>query len=113
MFKINKRISKKNTNRKLRKRSRSRSKLIIKGGSERINITVRAIDDDTAIFQTTIHPMDTIKSLKKEILEWFDVRLENQEITYNGIIQPEDRIMGEIPIENNSTVYIQDITLRR
>ena len=110
MFKISKRISKKNSKRKLR---RSKSKLIIKGGSQRINITVRAIDDDTAIFQTTVNPMDTIKSLKKEILEWFDVRLENQEITYNGVIQPEDRIMGEIPIENNSTVYIQDIRRRR
>ena len=62
MFKISKRISKKNSKRKLR---RSKSKLIIKGGSKRINITVRAIDDDTAIFQTTVNSMDTIKSLKK------------------------------------------------
>ncbi len=112
MFRINKRISKKKKS-KLNLKRRSRSKLIMKGGSERINITVRAIDDITAIFQTTINPMDTIKSLKKEILEWFDVRLENQEITYNGNIITEDRIMGEIPIENNSIVYIQDITRRR
>jgi hypothetical protein len=111
MFKIRKRLSRKKSKRNLKRRSRS--KLIIKGGAERINIIVRAIDDDTAIFETTLHPMDTIKTLKKEILEWFDVRLEDQEITYNGIIQTDDKIISEIPILNNSTVYIQDIAFRR
>jgi len=109
MFKIHNRFSRKKSKRNLKRRS----KCIIKGGDERINITVRAIDDDTAIFETTLHPMDTIKTLKKQILEWFDVSLENQEITYDGIIQTEDKIISSIPIVNNSTVYIQDITMRR
>ena len=85
----------------------------MKGGLERINITVVAIDNDTDRFNTTVHPMDTIKTLKKEIYEWFDARVENQRVTYNGVLQTDDLIIGEIPIENNSTVYVEDITIPR
>ncbi len=105
---MNKRISKKKSKRNVKRRS----KLIMKGGKDKMNITVRAIDDNRAIFTTTVNPYDSIKTLKEEILAWFDVSLENQEIIYDGIIITEDRIMGQIPIKNDSTVYIRDISRR-
>ena len=80
--------------------------------SLRINFTVRTIDNQASYQEKNLSLMHKVIDLKKNILEWFGIMIGNQIITFQHRVLDDEQTLDECGIQNNSTVYVEDISLR-
>jgi uncharacterized membrane protein len=85
------------------------STVYVIGISDLFTITVTTLDGEET-YTPHIHPMDTVFTLKNNIYGWFGIELEDQRITFNGRELDNDEILSECGIQENSTVYVEDIS---
>jgi predicted hotdog family 3-hydroxylacyl-ACP dehydratase len=79
--------------------------------SDLFTITVRTVDLEES-YTPQFHPMDTVFTLKNNIYDWFGIELDDQRITFNDIELDDDEFLSEYGIQENSTVYVEDISQR-
>jgi hypothetical protein len=105
--------SKKNLLKKKLKRSRTRNnKNIKRGGLGDILIKIISLVDDEQSYNTQLFKTDKVSVLKQNIYDWLGINLENQIITFQDRVLEEDQTLMECGLQNNSTVYVEDISLR-
>jgi 2-methylisocitrate lyase-like PEP mutase family enzyme len=103
-----KRLSRKQLKRNITKRSRA-NQTIKRGGDGFYNITITTVDHETTYVQR-VHPMDTVLTLKKYIYGELGINMEDQRLTFNGSELDDGEIVSESGIQNNSTVYVANIS---
>ena len=90
---------------------RENSTVYVADISDLFTITVTTFDPE-ASYTPRVHPMDTVLTLKNNIYDWFGFDIEDQRITTDdreGSLQ-DNEILSECGIEENSTVYVEDIS---
>jgi len=73
-----------------------------------INLTT--LDSEAATFRPQVHPTKTVLFLKNYVLGIVGIPVDDQRITFNGRELDDDEILSECGIEENSTVYVEDIS---
>ena len=103
-----KRLSRKQLKRNITKRSRA-NQIIKRGGDAFYNITVTTADR-TSSYEQRVHPMDTVLTLKKYIYGEMEINMEDQRLTFNGRELDDGEILSESGIQENSIVYVRDLS---
>ena len=107
MVRIQKKLSRKQLKQNITKRSRANR--IKRGGNPVYNIMVKTLDQKNT-YTIPVHPMDTVRSLKKYYCALADKNIDEQRITYYDRQLNDSDILSEFNIVENSTVYVADIS---
>jgi glutamine cyclotransferase len=73
------------------------------------SITVTTVDLQ-ATYTPQVYPTQTVLTLKNNINAWFGIPVDEHRITFNGRELDNEEILSECGIQENSTVYVSDIS---
>jgi hypothetical protein len=77
--------------------------------SDLFTITVTTLDSEET-YTPRVHSLDTVLTLKNNINGWFGIPVDEQRITFNDIELDDEEILSECGIQENSTVYVEDMS---
>lgn len=104
-------LSKKNIRKYKNNRSKT-IKLLKNGGNPEINIIVQySFLDDIQEYTAVLHDTDTVLSLKKNIYNQLELKIEDQIILFNDIKIYDTETLSECGLVNGSIVYVKDISI--